>query len=38
MKVGILNIPNEALVKLAKLYNTSTDYLLGITDEKKPYT
>ena len=25
------------IVKLAEFYNTSTDYLLGLTDEKKPY-
>ncbi len=25
------------LIELAKYYNTSTDYILGITDEKKPY-
>jgi transcriptional regulator with XRE-family HTH domain len=30
-------IPLEALVKLAEYYNTSTDYLLGLTDERKPY-
>lgn len=34
---GILNIPNIALVKLAEFYSTSTDYLLGLTYEKKPY-
>ena len=31
----IIDIFNIA--KLAKLYNTSTDYLLGLTDERKPY-
>ena len=31
------NIPNEILKKLAIFYNTSTDYILGITNEKKPY-
>lgn len=25
------------LIELAKYYNTSTDYILGLTDEKKPY-
>ena len=34
---GHRQIPLEALVKLAEYYNTSTDYLLGITDERKPY-
>lgn len=27
----------EHLIKLASFYNTSTDYILGITDEIKPY-
>ena len=34
---GHRQIPLEALVKLAEYYNTSTDYLLGLTDERKPY-
>lgn len=34
---GVLDIPTEALIKLASIYNTSVDYLLGLTDEKKPY-
>ena len=34
---GIRLIPVDKLVKLAKYYNTSTDYLLGLTDERKPY-
>ncbi|MBQ7845782.1 MAG: helix-turn-helix transcriptional regulator [Clostridia bacterium] len=36
-ETGHRNIPIEALVKLAYYYDTSVDYLLGITDEKKPY-
>ncbi len=32
-----LNIPVESLIKLALFYNTSIDYLTGLTDEKKPY-
>ena len=35
---GQRQLPVEILIKLAKFYNTSTDYLLGLTDEKKPYT
>ena len=31
------NIPNEVLIKLALFYNTSTDYILGLTDGKRPY-
>ena len=27
----------ETLIKLAEFYGTSTDYILGLTDEKKPY-
>ena len=34
---GENDIPTEALCKLADLYGTSTDYLLGRTDEIKPY-
>lgn len=34
---GINNLQIDHLIKLAKLYNTSTDYLLGLTDERKPY-
>ena len=34
---GQRQIPLDLLIKLAKYYNTSTDYLLGLTDEKKPY-
>ena len=31
-------IPIDFLIKLAKLYHVSIDYLVGLTDEKKPYT
>ncbi len=34
-EIGNLNIPNEALIKLADFYNTSVDYLLGRTDKPK---
>jgi len=34
---GQRQLPIEILIDLAKFYNTSTDYLLGLTDEKKPY-
>ena len=30
-------IPLDALDKLAAFYNTSVDYLMGRTDEPKPY-
>ncbi len=31
------DIPTEVLKKLAKFYDTSIDYLLYETDERKPY-
>lgn len=34
---GILDIPSISLIKLAKFYNTSIDYLVGLTDNKRPY-
>ena len=34
---GIREIPIWALIKLAKYYNTSTDYLLGLTNVRTPY-
>ncbi len=36
-EVGTNDIPTEALRTLAKYYNTSIDYLLCLTDERKPY-
>ena len=32
-----INIPNETLRQLALYYNTSVDYILGLTNETKPY-
>lgn len=29
--------PLDTMEKLSKYYNTSVDYLMGLTDEKKPY-
>lgn len=34
---GLHEVPLESLVKLAGLYNTSTDYILGLTDYDFPY-
>ena len=34
---GVLSFSPETLIKLAEFYNTSVDYLLGLTNEKKPY-
>lgn len=36
-EIGKNDIPTKILIELAKFYNTSTDYLLDITDEIKPY-
>ena len=36
-ELGVLNYPVEALMKLADFYGVSVDYLLGRTDEAKPY-
>ena len=33
---GIREIPVWALLKLAELYHTSTDYILGRTDDPRP--
>ncbi len=34
---GIRDIPTDILIKLAEFYKTSTDYLLGLTNNTKPY-
>lgn len=34
---GDVDIPTQILIKLAAFHNTSVDYLLGLTDEKRPY-
>ena len=31
---GDLDIPTDILIKLARFYNTTTDYILGLTDKK----
>lgn len=36
-ETGENDVPSKILIQLANYYNTSVDYLLGITDEKKPY-
>ncbi len=34
---GKRDIPTDVLIKLALFYNTSTDYILGLTNEIAPY-
>ncbi len=36
-EIGNLNIPVDVLIKLARLYETSIDYLVELTDDPKPY-
>ena len=37
-ELGTRDIPTQVLIELALFYNTSIDYLLGLTKESKPYT
>lgn len=32
------SMPIKSLLQLSKLFNCSTDYLLGLVDERAPYT
>lgn len=34
---GLRDIPSDILIQLAKLYKTSTDYILGLTNNTAPY-
>ncbi len=36
-ELGKLNVPAPVLVALAQFYQTSVDYILGLTDQKSPY-
>ena len=36
-ETGKREIPTRFVVKLAKFYNTSADYILGMTNNIKPY-
>ncbi len=36
-EIGKREIPTRFVIALAKFYNTSTDYILGLTDNPKPY-
>ena len=37
-ETGKISLSAETAVKLAVFYGTSTDYLLGLTDIKEPYS
>lgn len=34
---GLRDIPTDILIKLALFYKTSTDYILGLTNNTTPY-
>lgn len=34
---GDINIPLDVLIKMALFFDTSIDYILNLTDDKKPY-
>lgn len=34
---GDINIPLDVLIKMALFFHTSIDYILNLTDDKKPY-
>ena len=36
-ELGRVNIPVPALCRLAEFYGTSVDYLVGLTDDPRPY-
>lgn len=37
-ETGLRDLPSDILIALAKYYDTTTDYILGLTDNpKKPY-
>ena len=36
-EMGKRDIPTDVLIKLCHYYDTSIDYLLGVTDEITPY-
>ena len=36
-ETGRRDIPTDVLIRLARFYHTSPDYLLGLTDRPEPY-
>ncbi|MED9905186.1 MAG: helix-turn-helix transcriptional regulator [Lachnospiraceae bacterium] len=37
-ETGENDVPTGILIKLAIFHNTSVDYILGLTNEQRPYT
>lgn len=37
IETGVQQLTDDLIIRLAKFYNTSADYLLGLTDDPKPY-
>lgn len=35
---GLRDVPTDILIRLAVFYKTSTDYILGLTNQSKPYS
>ena len=36
-ETGENDIPTQVLIRLARFYKTSVDYIFGLTDRKAPY-
>lgn len=36
-ETGKRDIPSDVLIRLARFYHTSVDYLVGLTEERAPY-
>jgi len=34
---GVRDVPTDVLIRLAKLFSTSVDYILGMTNDPKPH-
>lgn len=34
---GLRDVPTDVLIRLARYYRTSTDYILGLTNDPMPY-
>lgn len=37
-EIGENDLPTSVLIQLARIHNTSVDYLIGLTDERFPYS